>query len=555
MPVSPHEAELLDLIRDSIIIRDRNDRILFWNKSAEERYGWTKAEAISASSHSLLNTTYPLSLKSIDEMLCTSGHWEGQLHHTCRNGATVLVSSRWTLRKRAESNIDEIVEIDTDITSYVRKKIELEEVNENLEEEIEVKTGRLVDTQQALEAIEAERADVERLSSKRQEVIEALYKITTGPYSSPEDLLKRIISSIRELLKVTTVLIGKNDRGQIVPAIGSTQKSRQHDFLAAIPGSAIDQAIARKTPIQLTGQQCAELAHRDIYRGANLKSCLCVPITGVHNSVEGVIVLLDTMENTFTRDDIHVVEVYGAYLAYEFNRARLEVQLRQAEEMKMLGQLTSGVAHEVRNPINAVSSIMEALFEEIEDHRHLRPYFDRLQKQIHRLSRLMEDLLTLGRPLNAKYVKAISVGEMLQSSLESWKLAGKYAHQKVILRIPETIRKAQVKVDPSKMQQVFINLLDNAAFHHASDQPLQMNADLADHDILDIGIIDRGAGITPDRLCHVFKPFFTTRKAGSGLGLNIVRHIVESHGGTVELFNNDDGAGLTAQVKLPMQAS
>ncbi len=116
------QAQLLELAHDAILSLDWNGAIRFWSLGAERMYGWSKAEAIGKISHDLLHTVSPEPFHDIKQRLTTAGHWEGELQHTRRDGATLLVLSRWALRRDADGRPAGLLEINTDITE--RRKIE-----------------------------------------------------------------------------------------------------------------------------------------------------------------------------------------------------------------------------------------------------------------------------------------------------------------------------------------------------------------------------------------------------------------------------------------------
>jgi PAS domain S-box-containing protein len=105
------QADLFDLMHETIMIREIGGRISFWNRGANEMYGWTKEEAIGNISHTLLQTRFPESLKEIEIELVRKGRWEGQLVHTKRNGSPIVVKSRWVLNQDHQSEGDKVLEI------------------------------------------------------------------------------------------------------------------------------------------------------------------------------------------------------------------------------------------------------------------------------------------------------------------------------------------------------------------------------------------------------------------------------------------------------------
>jgi nucleoside-diphosphate-sugar epimerase len=104
-------AELFDLLHDTVIIRDMEGRIHYWNRGANEMYVWKSHEATGNISHRLLQTRFPKSLNEIESELAETGRWEGQLVHTRRNGSRVRVKSRWVLKQDRQSRADKVVEI------------------------------------------------------------------------------------------------------------------------------------------------------------------------------------------------------------------------------------------------------------------------------------------------------------------------------------------------------------------------------------------------------------------------------------------------------------
>jgi two-component system sensor histidine kinase/response regulator len=118
------QALILDLANDTIFIRDTEDRITYWNQGAQRLYGWSKEEAVGRFSHSLFKAQHPQSLHDINAQLLATGHWEGELVHTRRDGTLVTVASSWTLQRDESNSPVSVIELNYDITA--RKKVEQE---------------------------------------------------------------------------------------------------------------------------------------------------------------------------------------------------------------------------------------------------------------------------------------------------------------------------------------------------------------------------------------------------------------------------------------------
>jgi PAS domain S-box-containing protein len=110
------QSEMLELIHDAIFVRDLQNQIVYWNRSAERLYGWTKEEVHAHTTHGLLQTVFPYELHLIEAAVLEKGYWEGELKHQTRDGRTVTVSSRWALRKGDNGEPIGVLERNRDIT-------------------------------------------------------------------------------------------------------------------------------------------------------------------------------------------------------------------------------------------------------------------------------------------------------------------------------------------------------------------------------------------------------------------------------------------------------
>jgi len=124
------QALLLDLTRDSVFVREANDVITYWNRGAEELYGWKKEEALGKVTHQLLQTVFPAPLEQITETLLRAGRWEGELLHTKRDGKQVSVASRWSLQRDESGRPLGTLETNNDITERKRAEDALRRTQE-----------------------------------------------------------------------------------------------------------------------------------------------------------------------------------------------------------------------------------------------------------------------------------------------------------------------------------------------------------------------------------------------------------------------------------------
>lgn len=232
---------------------------------------------------------------------------------------------------------------------------------------------------------------------------------------------------------------------------------------------------------------------------------------------------------------------------------KIEAQMHHSQEIKLLGQIASGVAHEVRNPLNAILAITEALFKDIGPSTEYQPYLEHIRTQVTRLSNLMKDLLELGRPFQPEGFRDESLNEVLQATAFFWEETPFARTHRLALDIPEAGGELILKTDLIKLQHTFLNLLQNAAQNSPKGSTIQLRLAGNTPEWCKIQVIDQGTGIRSDFLNRVFDPFFTTRREGTGLGLSLVKGFVESMGGKVDLWNNDPPPGCTVELVLPIE--
>ena len=241
------------------------------------------------------------------------------------------------------------------------------------------------------------------------------------------------------------------------------------------------------------------------------------------------------------------------------SKTLLETQLINAKKLEAIGQLAAGVAHEVRNPLNAILSITEALFREpdIEANPEYEPYIHHIRVQVGRLSQLMKDLLELGRPIPASSLYPVPLRQVVNDTVTLLTSSGVLKNNRLTVAYHPGTFEPRVLVDGVKLQQVLFNVIENATQHspEGSEVALSLIDDASlfpPESMAVVRITDRGKGIAQNRVDRVFDPFFTGRRGGTGLGLTLVRHFVEHMGGSIKLFNNSPPPGCTVEIRLPL---
>lgn len=233
-------------------------------------------------------------------------------------------------------------------------------------------------------------------------------------------------------------------------------------------------------------------------------------------------------------------------------RKQLEQQLLEAERLKLVGQLVLGVAHEVRNPLNSIMVVTEALYEDLGRDPAYQMHVEHIRTQVNRLADLVSDLLDMGKPVDPSRMKKDSLVTVCGAAVGLWKETAGEEASRVEFIYPGEDEEPLVMADNARLQQVLINLLDNAVQHSPAGAPIRIEIGRPGNGFVGVRVIDRGSGIASMIAPKLFQPFVTTRKEGTGLGLCIVQRVVRDHGGDVTLVNNEPPPGCTVEVRLPV---
>lgn len=235
-------------------------------------------------------------------------------------------------------------------------------------------------------------------------------------------------------------------------------------------------------------------------------------------------------------------------------RAELEASLRQSEMMSLLGSLVAGVAHEVRNPLFGISSILDAFETRFSDRTEYLRYTNVLRDEIGRLTILMEELLEYGKPFRGE-LYLVSMEEMIARSVRACLPAAEAAKVNLESNVEDSLPK--IRIDRRRLSKVFVNLIENAIQHSPQLSSVTIEARRINdgkQEWVQCAIRDSGAGIPEDDLTKIFEPFFSKRRGGTGLGLAIAQRIMQEHGGKLIAGNNPEGgACMLARFPIPSE--
>jgi len=224
-----------------------------------------------------------------------------------------------------------------------------------------------------------------------------------------------------------------------------------------------------------------------------------------------------------------------------------QTQMSRAEHFATLGELAAGLAHEIRNPLAGIAGVIEIVSRDLPPNSPARSVIKDAKEEALQINRILTDLLETARPKPPQF----QVKDLANTAEHAVMFA---RQQAVTKRIMIELDKGQdippIDHDPHQINQVLLNLLLNAI--QAMEKPGSIFVTLRrDKDDVLITVADQGKGITPENLPNIFRPFFTTKGHGTGLGLSLARRIVEAHGGTITV-RSELAKGTQFVLRLPI---
>jgi two-component system sensor histidine kinase PilS (NtrC family) len=225
-------------------------------------------------------------------------------------------------------------------------------------------------------------------------------------------------------------------------------------------------------------------------------------------------------------------------------------RVRKADRLAAVGELSAGIAHELRNPLASISGSIEMLYHELALDGENKRLMELIMRESDRLDRIISDFLEFARlrtprRVPSKLARCIDdVVTLVKQNTEK--------SEGVTIRTTFDPALPDVWMDDEQMRQVFMNLAVNACEAMENRGTLEIDAVSTGEPKVRIAFKDSGPGIEPDGLERMFEPFFTTKDGGTGLGLAMANKIVTAHGGSIEFKNAERGAVFT--IVLPVNA-
>jgi signal transduction histidine kinase len=228
-------------------------------------------------------------------------------------------------------------------------------------------------------------------------------------------------------------------------------------------------------------------------------------------------------------------------------RLQLKERLSQAEKLSAIGVMAAGISHEIRNPLGIIRSSAELLKKKVIQHDPTNTIPDIIVEESTRLNQIITEFINYAKPTHPTLAPCV-IAEVIDKNLKF--LASQIEEDGYIIKKNYQNAIPEIAADASMLYQSFLNILINAMQSMPDGGRIQIEASSKD-DVVTVHFDDEGPGIPELNLEKIWDPFFTTKERGSGLGLGIVKNIIEAHNGSIQISNREvRGARVT--VELPV---
>ena len=487
------QADLLEMAHDSILIRDKDSKITYWNRGAAECYGWMNHEALGKESNILLKTNFPLPVEVINTELYEKGRWEGELLHTRKDGTQLTVSSRWQLQRGSDNSIS-VLEINNDITA--RKQAE-----EKLSEALNYTSNIIRNSPQAIIV-----TDTEGIVLLWNEAAETIFGLR------PDETLGKF----NPIIPAGKEPESQNVRNEILAGetITDYETERVHKN-----GSVINVSISASPLRNSAGKITGILA---IISDISERRKAEMEIRDLNNDLE-----------------LRVIERTG----------QLQVANNELEAFSY------SVSHDLRAPLRGIDGFTRILLDDYSpqlDEEGIR-ICNIIRDNTRRMGQLIDDLLAFSRlgrfELNKSWIDMKTlVNDVFNEITES------HSKEKIEFKVSKLSKSYS---DPNLIRQVWINLLSNAVKYSSKKEKSVISVNCKTENGKCIYTVsDNGAGFDMEyynKLFGVFQRLHSPREfEGNGVGLASVQRIVKRHGGEV-WAEGKEGEGATFYFSLPVE--
>ncbi|MBI3324340.1 MAG: GAF domain-containing protein [Candidatus Omnitrophica bacterium] len=373
-------------------------------------------------------------------------------------------------------------------------------------------------------------------------------------------LIVRVVSRSVGLAHASLLLWDKASESYTLRATyGPQQLAVQSGYRLARADALVQWLLERRRV--LSPDELTDAERPVVETTARLSAALVVP-GFIAQDLIGFLVLGEKRSGAgYSTEDLHAFATLAHEAAVALENAmsyeellKVNEQLRRAyerlatqERLAAAGQFAAGMAHEIRNPLTAIKTFAQYLPEKYQDPVFREKFFRIVQAEIERINQLVLELMNFAKPAPLQ-LQPVQLAELLEETLML--LSNQFLKQQVAVATEFNEDGASVQADPRQLRQVFLNLLINSLEAMEGGGRLAV-ATVRQDGVVAVRIADTGCGIAEADQGRLFDPFYTTKERGMGLGLAVVKAIVERHGGQLT-FHSRPGNGTAVVFSLPI---
>ena len=295
----------------------------------------------------------------------------------------------------------------------------------------------------------------------------------------------------------------------------------------------------------------------DIARKERLVSMLAVPLIFAEKAV-GVLVVYTRQRHRFSNDEIKLLTTLGELSAVAIEKGRLltrvvdmEEKLRASERLSALGLLAAEIAHEIRNPLTVMQMLFHALVETLQLDATSQRDAELISEKMRQMNRILDQVLSFARS-SEPIKEPVDARQLIDDVF----LLTRHKLQQQGIEVRSTVAEdlPPIRADRPQLEQVLLNLILNAADAMPKGGTLKLSAALEEFDgrpHLALSVRDNGQGMSQDQIDNLFAPFLTYKESGTGIGLAIVKKIMENHTGKVQV-ESKVGQGTRFKLLFPI---
>ncbi len=285
----------------------------------------------------------------------------------------------------------------------------------------------------------------------------------------------------------------------------------------------------------------------DIRTGYRTRNMLCMPLKDKDGRTIGVFQFLNKKDGCFDRDDQDFIDALSAQAAVAIEYARMAQELVRNERLSAIGRMAGSVIHDFKSPMGTVRLYAETLKTRLPDAAD-RELADEIIGQVDRFLSQAQDILDFTRGVSVPHFQDLSLGDLMESLLH---FVANDLERNAVRLVRDLRFRGTVRLDPGAMRRAFHNIVGNACDAMPQGGTLRVATAERDGRVV-IEFVDSGTGMPEEVRRRVGEPFFSSgKKKGTGLGMAMVKKILDDHRGAVEI-ESAPGAGTTVRLLLPL---